>query len=140
MRPALEGVCGAGTPTSLLSGSLGVFLTFYHFLVDAVLIPEGSEAPNLPQRRTWPRGNATVAHPSCPQSPGAGGAAGAPGWDSTARTQIPALPELLSLGATRTGPNPAPSPAKPHALCGHWGQKTLQHPHPEPQPDPLEPP
>lgn len=121
MRPALEGVCGAGTPNLTALREFGFFPYFLSFLVDAVLIPEGSEAPNLPQRRTWPRGNATVAHPSCPQSPGAGGAAAAPGWDSTARSQIPALPELLSLGATRTGPNPAPSPAKPHALCGHLG-------------------
>lgn len=121
MRPALEGVCGAGTPNLTALREFGCFPYFLSFLVDAVLIPEGSEAPNLPQRRTWPRGNVTVAHPSCPQSPGAGGAAAAPGWDSRARSQIPALPELLSLGATRTGPNPAPSPAKPHVLCGHLG-------------------
>lgn len=79
------------------------------------------------------------------------------GWDPMARSRRSALSGLLSLRAARTGPNPAPSPAKPLRMGATphgagWGfgaaggdedrPTNLQPPHPaipEPQMGPLEP-
>lgn len=104
-----------------------------------MLIPEGREAPNPPQRGAWPQGNTTVA-------------------------LIPAVPNLLGLGGSLLGGTRWPDPKSPLCLSsfpwelqgrgqilhparpnqlhsvGIWEQKMLQNPHPEPQPDPLEPP
>lgn len=94
-----------------------------------MLIPEGSEVPNLPQRGAWPRGNTRVTHSSCPQPPVAGGA----GWDSMARSQIPALPELLPLGSYQDRDKSYTQPSQPPCtLRGFGDRRPLQHPHPEP--------